>query len=248
MSPEVMLEVRNVSKRFGGLMALNNVSLHLRSGEILGLIGPNGAGKTTLFNIISRVYRPDAGQVLLEGRDISHLRPHQRCRIGIARTFQITEPFLGLSVLENVMVGAYYGCNDRPTLAEARDQAIATLDLVSLESRKFELASSLTLGECRKLEVARALATRPKVLLLDEVIAGLHPSEVPTMLKVIRYIRDIGVTVLMIEHVMKAVMEVSERIKVLHHGEILAEGSPKEVVCDERVIAAYLGDAVYAVT
>lgn len=247
MSTKVLLEVRNISKRFGGLLALNNVSLDLRHGEILGFIGPNGAGKTTLFNIISRVYKPDAGQVLFQGRDISHLRPHQRCQIGIARTFQTTKPFLGLSVLENVTVGAYFGCNERPTLTAAREQAAATLDLMGLGSRKAELAGSLTLGERRRLEMARALATRPKALLLDEVVAGLNPSEVPAMLEVIRHIQDSGIAVLMIEHVMRAVMEVSERVKVLHHGEILAEGSPGEIVHDERVIAAYLGDAFHAI-
>ena len=247
MSVEVLLEIRNISKRFGGLIALNNVSLELRRGKILGLIGPNGAGKTTLFNVISGVYEPDAGQVLFQGRDISHLPPHQRCHRGIARTFQITKPFLRLSVLENVAVGAYFGRSERSTLAAARDQAIAVLDLTGLGSRKAELASSLTLGERRKLELARALATQPQVLLLDEVMAGLNPSEVLEMLEVIRHIRDSEGTVLMIEHVMKAVMGVSERIAVLHYGEILAEGSPEEVVRDDRVIAAYLGDAAHAV-
>lgn len=247
MSAEILLKVRNVSKRFGGLIALNNVSLDLRRGEILGLIGPNGSGKTTLLNVISGVYEPDAGQVLFRGRDISHLRPHQRCHLGIARTFQITKPFLGLSVLENVAVGAYFGSSERSMLTAAREQALAILELMGLSPRKAELASNLTLSERRKLELARAFATQPEVLLLDEVAAGLNPSEVLEMLEVIRHIRDSGGTVLMIEHVMKAVMGVSEHIAVLHHSEILAEGSPEEIVRDDRVIAAYLGDAAYAV-
>lgn len=247
MSAEILVKVRNVSKRFGGLVALNNVSLELRRGEILGLIGPNGAGKTTLFNVISGVYKPDAGQVLFQGRDISHLPSYQRCHLGIARTFQITKPFHGLSVLENVAVGAYFGSSKRSTLTAAREQALAILELMGLSRRKAELASNLTLSERRKLELARAFATQPEVLLLDEVVAGLNPSEVLEMLEVIRHIRDSGGTVLMIEHVMKAVMGVSERIAVLHHGEILAEGSPEEIVRDDRVIAAYLGDAAHAV-
>jgi len=246
MSGEILLEVRNVSKRFGGLLALDNVSLELRRGGIIGLIGPNGAGKTTLLNIISGVYKPDAGQVLFRDHDISRLRPHQRCHLGIACTFQITKPFLRLSVLENVTVGAYFGSNGRSTLTAAREQALAVLELVGLGPRKAELASNLTLSERRKLELARAFATQPEVLLLDEVLAGLIPSEMLEMLEVIRHIRDSGVTVLMIEHVMKAVMRISEHIKVLHHGRILAEGSPEEIVCDHRVIAAYLGDAAYA--
>lgn len=248
MSPEVLLEVKNISKRFGGLMALKNVSLDLRRGEILGLIGPNGAGKTTLFNIITRVYKPNAGQVLFEGSDISHLRRYDCCRVGIARTFQNTKPLLGLSVLQNVMVGAYFGCKERSTLAAAQERAITTLELMGLGSRKAELASNLTLSERRKLEVARALATQPKLLLLDEVVAGLNLSEVPTMLEIIRYIRRTGATVLMIEHVMKAVMAVSDRIIVLHQGEIIAEGTPKGIVRNEQVITAYLGDAFDGVT
>lgn len=247
MSAEALLEVQNISKRFGGLMALSNVSLGLRRGEILGLIGPNGAGKTTLFNVISGIYQPDTGQVLFQGRDITHLRPHQRCRLGIGRTLQITKPFLGLSILENVTVGAYFGHSEGTTLPAAEDQAAATLDLVGLGSRKDELASRLTLGERKKLDMARALATQPEVLLLDEVVAGLSPGEIAEMLDVIRHIRDSGVTVLMIEHVMKAVMEVSERVKVLHYGEILAEGTPEEVVHNEQVITAYLGDTAHAI-
>jgi branched-chain amino acid transport system ATP-binding protein len=246
MSGEVLLEVQDVTKRFGGLMALSHVHLELHQGEILGLIGPNGAGKTTLFNIISGIYQPDAGHVLFRGRDITRLRPHQRCRLGIGRTLQITKPFLGLSLLENVTVGSYFGHGEPTTLQTARQRASATLDLVGLGRRKDEMANSLTLGERKKLDMARALGTQPDVLLLDEVVAGLNPSEVAEMLKVIRHVRDSGVTVLMIEHVMKAVMEVSERVKVLHYGEILAEGTPEAVVHDDRVITAYLGDAADA--
>ncbi len=241
MSDEVLLTVEGVHKRFGGLAALTDVSLELRHKEILGLIGPNGAGKTTLFNVIAGLYRPDRGTVRLRGRDISMLRPDQRCHLGIARTFQVTQPFLGISVLENVMVGAYFGHSPRPSLAAAREQAAATLELVLLGHRKDDLANKLTLGERKKLELARAVATRPSVLLLDEVVAGLNPSETAEILEVIRGIRARGVAVLMIEHVMHAVMGLSERVKVLHYGRVLAEGTPAEVVQDERVITAYLG-------
>ncbi len=241
MSDGVLLSVAGVHKRFGGLAALTDVSLELHEKEILGLIGPNGAGKTTLFNVIAGVYRPDRGAVLFRGRDISNLRPDQRCHLGIARTFQITQPFLGLSLLENVTVGAYFGHSPRPSLSAARDLAAATLQLVKLGHRTDEPANRLTLGERKKLELARALATRPSVLLLDEVVAGLNPAETAEILDVIRGIRAGGVAVLMIEHVMHAVMGISERVMVLHYGRVLAEGTPAEVVKDERVITAYLG-------
>lgn len=243
MPVDIVLEAAGVSKRFGGIAALAGVGLALRRGELLGLIGPNGAGKTTLFNVLAGVYHPDAGSVRFQGRDITRLRPHLRCRMGLARTFQLTKPFLGLSLLENVTVGAYYGPGgDRPTLAEAVRQAEEALRIVGLWPKRDHLASTLTVGERKRLELARAIATRPGVLLLDEVVAGLSSGEVGEMIEIIRGIRARDVTILMIEHVMRAVMGVSDRVVVLHQGETLAEGTPVEIAGNPAVIAAYLGD------
>lgn len=238
---EALLEVRGVTKSFGGLKALSDVSLTLRRGEILGLIGPNGAGKTTLFNVVAGVHRPDRGSVLFRGRVIDRLGVHERCRLGIARTFQITRPFPGLTVLENAMVGALFGHRARSALAEARERAAAALGRVGLGTRAGALASTLTIGERKRLEMARALATDPEVLLLDEAVAGLSPPEVDEMMTAIRALNAGGITILMIEHVMRAVMGVSGRIVVLHYGQKLAEGSPDEVAANEQVVEAYLG-------
>ena len=227
-----VLEVENVSVSFGGLVALKGVSMRVDHGEIVGLIGPNGAGKTTLLNCICGVYRTSKGVVRLEGRVINRLRPYQICRLGIARTFQIPRPFLRLTVWENVMVG-YRGNRD----------ATEHLRLVGLDRKKDMVASSLTLHERRKLEIARALATNPRLILLDEVMAGLNPVEVDEMIHTLQAIRGItGVTILWIEHVMRAVMEAAERIVVLHEGRKVAEGTPKEIAQNERVIEIYLGE------
>jgi branched-chain amino acid transport system ATP-binding protein len=239
--PGVILEVHDVSKSFGGLRALDGVSLQLRRGEVLGLIGPNGAGKTTLFNIVAGMYRADSGNVRLNGRVIDRLKPHRRCRLGIARTFQITKPFLGLSVLDNVMVGAFFGHHARSTIGTARERAWQALDRVHLDMQADTLASALTIGERKRLEMARALATEPDVLLLDEVVAGLSPPEVDEMMTAIRTLNASGLTLLVIEHVMRAVMGVSSRIIVLDHGKKLAEGAPAEIVVNDDVIRAYLG-------
>ncbi len=238
---EALLEVRGVSKSFGGLKALAQVSVALAPGEVLGLIGPNGAGKTTLFNVVAGVHRPDAGEVRFKGRAIDRLLPHERCRLGIARTFQITKPFPSLSALENAMVGGVFGHHGRATLAEGRGRAERALARVGLAGRAEALASSLTIGERKRLEMARALATDPEVLLLDEVVAGLSPPEVDEMMAAIRALNASGLTILMIEHVMRAVMGVSGRIVVLHYGQKLAEGSPAEVAANAQVVAAYLG-------
>jgi branched-chain amino acid transport system ATP-binding protein len=238
---EVILEVRDVTKSFGGLTALAGVSLELRRGEVLGLIGPNGAGKTTLFNVVAGAYHADFGSVRFKGTPIDGLRPHDRCRLGIARTFQITKPFLGLTVLENVMVGAHFGHRARATMEHARARAQEALETVHLASRAETLASALTIGERKRLEMARALATDPEVLLLDEVVAGLSPTEVDEMMDAIRRLNAGGRTILIIEHVMRAVMGVSSRVIVLHYGRKLAEGTPAQVVSNEEVIAAYLG-------
>lgn len=248
MQQTTILRVEGVSKRFGGLTVLQNVTLNLYQGEILGLIGPNGAGKTTLFNIISGALRSDNGSILYLGKDVTHLPAHLRCRLGIARTFQIPKPFSRLTVLENVTIGAYFGNNRRHTIEEAREHAIASLKLVNLGDHMGEPASNLNLTELRKLELARAISAQPQAILLDEVIAGLNQNEVRDMLEIVLNIRNNGLTILMIEHVMQAVMKVSDRVMVLHFGEFIAEGTPKELVSDQNVIAAYLGEPNDALT
>lgn len=239
-----ILAVQQVSKAFGGLRAVDDLDLELREGEIFGLIGPNGAGKTTLFNVIAGLYSPTRGRILFDGKDITALRPYERCRLGIARTFQITKPFLNLSVLDNVTVGAYFGVARRIPENQARDRAAEILDWLGLGGVKDAPASQLTLGQRKKLELCRALATQPRVLLLDEVVAGLNPTEVADMVDIIRKINASGVTILMIEHVLKAVMALSQRIMVMHFGQRLAEGTPQEIVHNEEVIRAYLGGMV----
>ena len=233
-----MLEVRNLTKRFGGLIAVDDVSFTIPRGSIMGLIGPNGAGKTTLFAMISGFDRPGRGSVVFEGADVTAEPVHRRAAAGIARTFQIVQPFANLSVVENVMVGAYLRTADRQT---ARQTALEVMRRVGLDKERDKPAESLTIAGRKRLELARAVATAPKLLLLDEVLAGLNPAEVRDMLPVIRAIRDGGVTILMVEHVMQAVMQLSERVLVLAEGKLIAGGTPGEVVRDERVVEAYLG-------
>ena len=230
-----------MTKYFGGLAALNEVSFYLQSGEILGLIGPNGAGKTTLFNIIAGVYKPNHGKVLFHGRDITPLRPNEVCKLGIARTFQITKPFLEMTVLENALVGAFFGHQQRHIMEEAQGRAMAALKRVVLDGKAEKRAKNLNLVERKRLEVARALSTAPEVLLLDEVVAGLNPKEAGEMAKFIGTLREGGTTILMIEHVMKTIMGLSDRLVVLNYGKKLTEGKPEEVANDARVIEAYLG-------
>ncbi len=236
-----LLEIQSVSKRFGGLQALNRVSLHVEDGEIVGLIGPNGAGKTTLFNVINGVYRPEAGRVIFRGRDITGRPPYEIARLGIARAHQIVRPLNELTVLENVMVGACFGRENR-SLREAQEIAQAVLEQVGLAGKRDVEAARLNVAEKKRLELARALAARPHLLLLDEVLAGLNPAEVAAMLEVIRAIRASGITILMIEHLMHAIMNVSDRIVVLDYGEVIAEGAPQEIAHHPKVIEAYLGD------
>ena len=237
----VILSVSRVTKYFGGLKALSEVDFQLYESEILGLIGPNGAGKTTLFHLIAGVYKPDEGRIALRNEEISGLRPDVICKKGIARTFQITKPFLEMTTLENVAVGSYFGSSEKPSLKKCRRQAEEILSLAGLADKYRVLTSQLTLVERKRLELARVLSTRPSIVLLDEVVAGLNPTEALEMVELIKKIRTEGMTILMIEHVMRAIMEVSDRVIVLNYGQKIAEGTPGEIVANPEVIEAYLG-------
>ena len=234
-----LLSLDKVSKRFRGLVAVNAVSFELAAGEIVGLIGPNGAGKTTLFNVIAGVFAPDEGKVLLDGRSISGLRPDAICRAGVARTFQLVRPFMALSVADNVLIGALAAERSLPA---ARARAADVMRRLDLSGKRHLPAASLTLPDRKCLELARALATGARLLLLDECMAGLRPTEVDRMVAVLRVLNRDGVTILLIEHVMRAVMALAGRIVVLHHGEKIAEGTPEEVVRHPDVLKSYLGE------
>ena len=237
----MILEVKGVSKQFGGLQALSDVTFDLPEGQILGLIGPNGAGKTTLFNCINGVFPPTAGQVIFRDEDITGMKTYYVAHRRMARTHQIVKPLNDLTVLENVMVGACFG-GEGEGLNDAAVIAQDVLDLVHIGKRANQLASTLNVAQKKRLELARALAARPKLLLLDEVLAGLNPSEITEMIGTIKEIRDQGITIIMIEHVMHAIMNVSDRIIVLDYGRLIAEGLPEEISNNEKVIEAYLGD------
>jgi branched-chain amino acid transport system ATP-binding protein len=234
-----ILEVQGLTKHFGGLTAVRDLNFSLQEGEILGLIGPNGAGKTTAFNLISGFLRPSAGKIIFQGENLVGLEPHQICLKGLTRTFQIVQPFYTLTVLDNVGIGAF---SHRKKFRRARQKALEVLDYVGLIEFQNRRAGSLPIASQKRLELAKALATDPKLLLLDEVMAGLTATEIAQVLSIIRKIRESGITLFLIEHVMHAVMSISDRIIVLHHGEKIGEGSPQQVAKDKRVMDAYLGE------
>jgi len=241
-----ILEGKGVTKYFGGLAAISNVDFNVEQGEALGLIGPNGAGKTTLFNLISAALTPRSGTIRFKGTDITGLSPYKICRMGVARTFQSVKVFSDMPVLNNVVLGAYFGVPAGMSSKDAVRKATELLEFVGLSAVKAIPAKDLTLANQKRLEVARALATNPELLLLDEMMAGLNPTELAQAMELVNRIRDKGITIIMIEHVMKAIMNVCERIIVLHHGAKIAEGTPQEIVTSKKVIEVYLGEKAHA--
>lgn len=237
----MILQLENTVKRFGGLVAVNNVSLSVEEGEIFGLIGPNGAGKTTLLNVIAGVYKPNAGAVRFTDEEITGLSPERICKKGIARTFQIAQPFPRMSVLENVMVAVIFG-SKRGTIADPRPRAEEVLEFVEFPLPKETLAMNLNTVQLKRIDLARALASNPELLLMDESAAGLTTGELADLMTLVRKIRDRGITIIMVEHIMRVIMGVCDRVAVLYYGEKIAEGTPDEIATNEKVAEAYLGE------
>jgi len=241
-----ILEGKGVTKYFGGLAAVSNLDFNVEQGEALGLIGPNGAGKTTLFNLISAALVPKSGTIQFKGKNITALKPYKICRMGVARTFQTVKVFANMPVLNNVTLGSYFGISPGLSSSDAAVKASEILEFVGLSEVKATPAKDLTLANQKRLEVARALATNPELLLLDEIMAGLNPAELAQAMELVTRIREKGITIVMIEHVMKAIMSVCQRIMVLHHGAKIAEGTPQEIATSKKVIEVYLGEKAHA--
>jgi len=241
-----ILEGQGITKYFGGLAAVSNVDFHVDQGEIVGLIGPNGAGKTTLFNLISAALPLSSGEIRFKGQKLHGLKPHQICQVGVGRTFQETKVFGNMPVFQNVLVGAFFGTPTRMSGADAAREANQALEFVGLSAMSATPVIDLTLVDQKRVEVARALATKPELLLLDELMAGLNLTEISEAMELVTKIRDTGITIFMVEHVMKAIMGICERIMVLHHGEQIAEGTCQEIACNKTVIDVYLGEEAHA--
>jgi len=234
-----LLELKKLVKAFGGLLAVNDVTFQVEKGEIFGLIGPNGSGKTTIFNCINNFFPITAGDVLFKGQSIKGLKTHQVCHLGVGRTFQVVKPLARMTVLDNVTASAFCRVN---TIKEAKEEALRVLGFCNLLNEKEKQAKSLPIGGRKRLEIARALATKPELLLLDETAAGLNPSELDEAIDLIKKIRDSGVTILIVEHIMKVIMTISDRIHAINFGQTIAQGTPKEVADNRAVIEAYLGE------
>lgn len=241
-----MLSIKKVSKHFGSITAVKDVSFRIKKGAIVGLVGPNGAGKSTLLNVVSGVYSPSSGSIVFDGRDITNLSPNKVCKLGIAKTFQLVHSFPELSTFQNVLVGALFGNSGKISFMEARDKVEKNLEFVGypLDKKNYPV-KNLNVVELKRVQLARALATDPKLLLLDEVTTGLNPKESNDAISLIQKIREFGITILMVEHVMRVIMNVSDSIVVLHHGEKIAEGTPAEISKNENVINSYLGERTY---